>query len=63
MVVSESDPCPADLDGDGRVDGVDLSLLLGAWMTDDADADLDGNGEVSGADLAIILGSWGICSE
>jgi hypothetical protein len=23
--------CPADLDGNGQVDGADLAALLGAW--------------------------------
>ena len=51
------DPC--DLNGDGTVDGADLSILLGSWNTSDADADLDGNGVVDGADLATLLGCWG----
>jgi len=27
----EEAPCPADLNGDGVVDGADLGMLLGAW--------------------------------
>jgi hypothetical protein len=54
-------PCPADLSGDGIVDGADLGTLLGAWNTSDAAADLNGDGTVDGADLGDLLGSWGAC--
>lgn len=48
-----------DVDGNGVVDGADLSELLGAWGTSDARANLDGAGIVEGADLSILLGDWG----
>jgi hypothetical protein len=56
-------PCPADLDGDGRVDGVDLGILLSAWgpAASGTRADIDGNGLVDGADLAAVLNAWGPC--
>ena len=50
-----------DLNGDGQVDGADLSALLGAWNETDAEADLDGDGLVDGADLSALLGGWGLC--
>jgi len=51
---------PADLNGDGVVDGNDLGALLGAWGSCPAPcpADLDGNGVVNGADLGTLLGAW-----
>jgi hypothetical protein len=57
--------CLGDLDGDGRVSGIDLGALLGEWgMTGAAlRADLDGDGRVSGADLGILVGAWGNCGE
>ena len=55
--------CPADIDGNGVVNGADLSLVLGAWGTSDAAADVDGSGTVDGADLALVLGAWGACPE
>lgn len=55
--------CPADLDGDGRVDSADMGILLGAWGSDSSIADLDGDGEVTGADLALVLGFWGDCPD
>jgi hypothetical protein len=50
------DPTGPDLNGDGRIDGADLAILLGAWGT--AAADLTDDGTTSGADLAILLGAW-----
>jgi hypothetical protein len=48
---------PADLDGDGRVDAVDLTLLLGAWGSS-GPGDLDSDGTVAGGDLAALLAAW-----
>ena len=53
--------CPADLTGDGLVDGADLTSLLGAWGASGSSADLDGSGTVDGGDLTILLGAWGSC--
>ena len=47
-----------DLDGDGRVDGADLLIVLSRWDTDDPVADLDGSGTVDGADILQVLGAW-----
>jgi len=49
---------PADLNGDGVVDGADLGLLLGQWGTD-GPADLNNDDVVDGADLGLLLGQWG----
>lgn len=53
---------PADLTGDGRVDGADLTVLLGMWgVCADADncpPDFNGDGRVDGGDLTNLLGSW-----
>ena len=60
-----ADECPilclGDINDDLIVDGGDLSLLLGAWLTGNAAADINGNGTVDGADLALLLGAWGVC--
>lgn len=51
-----------DLNGDGNVDGLDLTILLAGWGScsdcDDCPADLDGNCIVDGLDLAVMLASW-----
>ena len=50
---------PGDLDGNGRIDGADLGLLLNAWGPGGGPADLNGDGVVNGADLGIQLAQWG----
>ena len=54
-------PCPADLDGSGTVDGGDMGLLL-SQFGGSGSADLDGNGQVDGGDLGLLLVDWGPCS-
>jgi hypothetical protein len=50
---------PADLNGDGAVNGADLGLLLGAWgACDECPEDLNGDGGVDGADLGALLTVW-----
>jgi photosystem II stability/assembly factor-like uncharacterized protein len=60
----ESDPhVPADLNGDGTVNVLDLLLLLDAWGAcndcDDCPADLNGDCSVSVLDLLMLLDDWG----
>jgi hypothetical protein len=57
--LSSASSCPADVTGDGFVDGADLAALLGAWGT--STNDLNGDGIVDGADLAALLTGWGAC--
>jgi hypothetical protein len=54
--------CPADLNGDGVVDGADLLILLSDWGTCPGCAsDLNSDDVVDGADLLILLSEWGEC--
>lgn len=48
---------PGDADGDGRVGGSDIAVVLGNWGRP-GPGDLDGNGTTDGIDLAIVLGNW-----
>lgn len=50
-------PCPADITGDGVIDGADLGGLLAGWGT--AGGDIDGNGTTDGSDLAALLSVFG----
>ena len=53
---------PADVNGDGQVNGADLTLLLADWGNGKGDNlryDLNGDGVVDGADLTLLLSSWG----
>ena len=51
--------CTADLNGDGLVNGGDLTTLLAAWST--AAADLNGDGTTDAFDLTVLLAAWGAC--
>jgi formylglycine-generating enzyme required for sulfatase activity len=55
--------CLGDLNGDRKVSGADIGILLGEWGTagGNTGADIDGNGTVSGSDLGAMLGAWGDC--
>jgi hypothetical protein len=67
VVAAPVEPDPADLNGDGHVDGFDLGLLLGAWGPCPICiigpcpclGDLNGDMVVDGLDLGILLGAWG----
>ena len=52
---------PGDLNGDGRVSGADLGLLIGGWgvCSDPAcPGDLNEDGLSNGADLGLLFGYW-----
>lgn len=58
--------CPADLDGDGAVDGADLGILLADWgncvgCKSDINGDSAVGGTVDGGDLGLLLAAWGPC--
>jgi hypothetical protein len=56
--------CPADLTGDGTVNGADLGVLLSAWnQSGIIGADLNRDGIVNGADLGDMLSAWGACAN
>lgn len=64
-VEPESAACPADLNDDGVVDGIDLGILLAAWGPCPASgacpADFNDDNAVDGADLGVLLAAWGPC--
>ncbi|MBM4114705.1 MAG: hypothetical protein FJ252_02370 [Phycisphaerae bacterium] len=47
---------PADIDGNGNVDGADLGLLLAGWGS--SSPDVNGDGVVDGSDLGLLLAAW-----
>ena len=50
---------PADINGDGAVNGADLAVLLGAWGPNaTSPADINDDGAVDGVDLAQVLSNW-----
>jgi hypothetical protein len=59
---SPTNPCPADIDGSGGVDGSDISLmLLDFGPCTGCSTDLDGDDRVSPADVALLLLDFGPC--
>ena len=50
-------PLTGDLNGDGRINGADLAVILGEWGGAGR-GDLNRDGRIDGTDLAIILGNW-----
>lgn len=60
--------CPADLTGDGVVDGSDMGCMLSAWGTIGSqsgagESDLDLSGTVDAGDLGVLLAAWGACGR
>lgn len=54
----------ADLDGDGKVDGVDLGILLTQWgACSRCASDFNGDGAVDCIDQEYLLGNWGDCPD
>lgn len=57
--IVEPDPCPADINGDGELDFVDISAFLAAFGALDPIADLNGDGEYDFVDISEFLSSFG----
>ena len=49
---------PGDLNGDGAVNGSDLSVVLNVFGLTDPSADLNHDGVVNGGDISLILNNW-----
>jgi len=55
-------PCAGDVNGTGRVDTVDLALMIAAWgPCASCPEDVDSDGTVGLFDLVALLATWGIC--
>lgn len=51
-------PRLSDLNGDGRVDGNDISITFAFWGMTDPTADVNVDGVVDGADIARMFAQW-----
>ena len=58
LSVAAQGACPGDINGDLRVDAIDLSILLANW-NGTSTGDLDADGFVDGADLTVLISLWG----
>lgn len=50
---------PADLNGDGKVDVKDLSIILADWNTTNPRSDINKDGRVTVTDLSFLLSNFG----
>ncbi len=53
--------CPADINGDGAIDVLDLLMVLSAWGGTGGPEDINGDGVVDVLDLLEVLSGWGAC--
>ena len=53
--------CTGDINDDDRIDGEDLTALLGEWGGTNLAFDFNDDGVVDGGDLTTLLGNWGEC--
>lgn len=61
-LLSVSPACPGDTNGDGMVNGADVSVLLAQYgqnIEQWSGADLNGDGQVNGQDLSVLLANFG----
>ncbi len=60
IAAGEASGCTAspDIDGNGSVNGADLTSLLSEWNLSGSSADLNCDGIVNGADLTEMLSAW-----
>ena len=60
------DNVAGDANGDGKVDGSDVTILAGNWQKGVSDGltatwaegDFNGDGKVDGSDVTILAGNW-----
>ena len=65
-IPNEEEPIPGDANGDGKVDGSDVTILAGNWQKGVSDGqtarweegDFNGDGKVDGSDVTILAGNW-----
>ncbi len=57
--------CLGDINVDGRVDSLDLTMILAAWGDcsdcSNCPAELTGDCFIDGVELGIVLSAWGTC--
>ena len=53
-----ADAIPGDVNGDGKVNGADIGVLLAAWGATSGASDVNRDGIVNGADLGVLLSNW-----
>jgi hypothetical protein len=58
FTVSTCNPCPADFNQDGGVDGSDVADFFASWETGNEGADTNADGGVDGGDIETFFAAW-----
>lgn len=58
VIWNPSDACPADFNGDGDVNTLDVLAFLNAWTAGEQSADFNGDGDVNTLDVLAFLNAW-----
>ena len=61
MILCAGGGCPADVNGDGVVDVLDLLAVIAAWGNLGGPEDVNGDGVVDVLDLLAVISAWGPC--
>jgi hypothetical protein len=62
IVFSSRAATTADINSDGQVNTLDLSIVLSKWGTNNTTADVNSDGVVNVNDLSMVLSNWGVVS-
>lgn len=55
---ARSSSCPADFNGDGAVNTLDVLAFLNAWNAQEPPADFNGDGSINTLDVLAFLNAW-----
>ena len=58
MDVIEAAACPADFNGDGAVNTMDVLAFLNAWVSGEPGGDFNGDGTINTMDVLAFLNAW-----
>ncbi len=57
-LIVEPDPCPADMNGDGTINFVDVSAFVAAFTANDSSADFNGDGTINFVDVSAFVAAF-----
>ncbi len=58
-VVPSPSSSPGDINQDGKVNVLDIFILLDQWLTSNGQSDINQDGKVNTLDLSVIINNWG----
>ncbi|MCX5690083.1 MAG: hypothetical protein NTV94_09945, partial [Planctomycetota bacterium] len=58
VIPGSTNPCPADFNQDGGVDGGDIDAFFAAWEAGEGTADVNFDGGVDGEDVGTFFAAW-----